>query len=134
MFVAFALITIQAILGGIDNLWHHEITERLPARRAAAGELSLHALREFLYAFLFLGLAWFQWLGHWAYLIAAVLACEIVVTLADFLVEDKTRRLPAWWVSRQSRTVRGGWCTGSVSRELQRPGCVVAPSGQQCSA
>jgi uncharacterized protein (TIGR01777 family) len=96
MFVAFALITIQAILGGIDNLWHHEITERLPARRAAAGELSLHALREFLYAFLFLGLAWFQWLGHWAYLIAAVLACEIVVTLADFLVEDKTRRLPAF--------------------------------------
>ena len=44
MSVPFTLITIQALLGGIDNLWHHEITERLPARRAAAGELSLHAL------------------------------------------------------------------------------------------
>jgi uncharacterized protein (TIGR01777 family) len=96
MFIAFTLITIQAVLGGIDNLWHHEITERLPARRAAAGELSLHALREFLYAFIFLGLAWFRWEGYWAILIAAVLALEIVVTLADFVVEDKTRRLPAF--------------------------------------
>lgn len=96
MFVAFALITVQALLGGIDNLWHHEITERLPARRAAAGELSLHALRELLYAFIFLGLAWFRWQGYWAFVIAAVLSLEIVVTLADFVVEDKTRRLPAF--------------------------------------
>jgi len=96
MFVAFTLITLQALLGGIDNLWHHEITERLPTRRAAAGELSLHSLREFLYAFIFLGLAWFRWQGYWAYMIAAVLALEVVVTLADFIVEDKTRRLPAF--------------------------------------
>jgi uncharacterized protein (TIGR01777 family) len=96
MSVPFTLITIQALLGGIDNLWHHEITERLPARRAAAGELALHAVREFLYAFIFLGLAWFRWQGYWAFLIASVLALEIVITLADFLVEDKTRRLPAF--------------------------------------
>ena len=96
MSVAFTLITIlQAVLGGIDNLWHHEITERLPARRAAVGELTLHAVREFLYTLIFLGLAWFRWQGYWAFLIAAVFALEIVVTLADFLVEDKTRRLPA---------------------------------------
>ncbi len=94
MSVVFTLMSIQALLGGIDNLWHHEITERLPARRAAAGELSLHALREFLYAFIFLGLAWFRWQGYWACLIAAVLVIEIVVTLADFVIEDKTRRLP----------------------------------------
>jgi uncharacterized protein len=94
MSAVFALMTLQALLGGMDNLWHHEITERLPARRAAAGELSLHALREFLYAFIFMGLAWFRWQGYWALLIAAVLAVEILVTLADFVVEDKTRRLP----------------------------------------
>lgn len=94
MFVAFTLMTVQAVLGGIDNLWHHEITERLPVRRSAAGELSLHALREMLYAFVFLGLAWFQWRGLWALVIAAVLTLEIVVTLADFLVEDRTRHLP----------------------------------------
>jgi uncharacterized protein len=96
MFIAFTLITVQALLGGIDNLWHHEITERLPARRSAATELSLHALREMLYAFVFLGLAWYRWQGHWVFAIAAVLALEIVVTLADFLIEDKTRHLPAF--------------------------------------
>ncbi len=96
MSVLFTLITIQAVLGGIDNLWHHEITERLPARRGAAGELALHAARELLYAFIFLGLAWFRWQGYWAFLVASVLALEIVITLADFLVEDKTRRLPAF--------------------------------------
>src|SRR5579862_322514 len=95
MSVPFILITLQALLGGIDNLWHHEITERLPAKRAAATELSLHALREFLYAFIFLALAWFQWRGYWAFLIVAVLALEIAVTLTDFVVEDGTRRLPA---------------------------------------
>ncbi len=26
MFIVFALITAQALLGGFDNLWHHEIT------------------------------------------------------------------------------------------------------------
>src|SRR5579862_4702806 len=95
MLTAFTLITIQALLGGFDNLWHHEITERLPARRSAARELSLHSAREFLYAVVFLGLAWFRWEGYWAYLLVAILALEIVVTLADFIVEDRTRRLPA---------------------------------------
>jgi len=94
MSVAFMLMTLQALLGGIDNLWHHEITERLPARRGAAAELSLHARRELLYGLLFLGLAWFRWQGYWTLLIATVLLLEIAVTLADFLVEDRTRRLP----------------------------------------
>jgi hypothetical protein len=41
MLTAFILLTIQALLGAI-NLWHHEITERLPARRGVGSELSLH--------------------------------------------------------------------------------------------
>jgi uncharacterized protein (TIGR01777 family) len=95
MFIVFALITAQALLGGFDNLWHHEITERLPAKRAAAGELSLHSARELLYSFVFIALAWFRWQGAWAALLAAVLVIEVIITLADFVVEDQTRRLPA---------------------------------------
>lgn len=94
MTIAFALITVQALLGAFDNLWHHEITERLPARRAAQSELTLHAAREGLYAFLFFALAWFEWRGAWVLLLVAVIAAEIAVTLADFVVEDRTRRLP----------------------------------------
>lgn len=91
----FALLTLQAVMGAFDNLWHHEITERLPARRSARYELSLHAAREGLYGFLFLALAWFTWQGGWALLIGAVVIAEIVITLADFIEEDRTRRLPA---------------------------------------
>jgi len=96
MNLLFTLITIQAVLGALDNFWHHEITERLPAKRAAATELSLHAAREFLYAFVFFALAWREWRGSWALLIAAILMTEIIITLADFVVEDRTRRLPAF--------------------------------------
>jgi uncharacterized protein (TIGR01777 family) len=94
MATAFTLITIQALMGGVDNFWHHEITERLPARRSAANELALHALRELLYAFVFFAFAWYRWQGAWAAVVGGVLALEIMVTLADFVIEDKTRRLP----------------------------------------
>jgi hypothetical protein len=91
----FVLLTVQAVLGGFDNLWHHELSERLPAKRSASAEVTLHAAREFLYAFVFIAFAWYEWHGLWIALLAVVLGLEIVVTLADFVVEDRTRRLPA---------------------------------------
>jgi uncharacterized protein len=94
MFIVFALIITQALLGAVDNLWHHEITERLPAKRSAAVELVLHSARELIYAFVFVGLAWLRWQGLWAALIAIVMLIEVAVTLMDFVVEDKTRQLP----------------------------------------
>jgi uncharacterized protein (TIGR01777 family) len=96
MFWVFSLIGVQALVGGLDNLWHHEITERLPARRTAADELALHAARESIYSFVFIALAWFEWQGYWVMLIAFALALEIIITLADFVIEDRTRRLPAF--------------------------------------
>ncbi len=95
MSLFFTLITVQSVLGAFDNLWHHEITERLPAKRAAAVETGLHAARELLYAFIFFALAWYEWQGAWVLLPAAVIVLEIPITLADFVVEDRTRRLPA---------------------------------------
>lgn len=95
MNLLFTLITVQALLGAFDNLWHHEIVERLPAKRAAAYETGLHALRELLYAFIFFALAWYEWHGTWALVLAALIVAEIPITLADFVVEDRTRRLPA---------------------------------------
>jgi hypothetical protein len=94
MSLLFTLMVVQALLGAFDNLWHHEITEQLPSKRSAAPELALHAAREFLYGFLFFALAWYQWRGAWAALIAAAFVVEVVITLADFIVEDQTRHLP----------------------------------------
>ena len=58
MTLVFSLLTFQTLLGALDTFWNHEYVERLPARRAARQELALHSVREFIYCFLFLALAW----------------------------------------------------------------------------
>jgi uncharacterized protein len=88
------LLVTQILLGGFDNLWHHELKERLPSRREARVEVALHSGRELCYALLFAGLAWWEWRGTWAAAVAGLLVVEVFVTLADFVVEDRTRRLP----------------------------------------
>ena len=94
MNAVFALLAVQALLGGFDNLWHHELHAKLPQRRSARHELALHAAREAIYGVVFLALAWTQWHGALALALAALLAVEVVITLADFLEEDRSRRLP----------------------------------------
>ena len=94
MNAVFAILSVQALIGAFDNLWHHELEAKLPQHISARYELVLHAAREGIYAVLFLGLAWVQWEGVWAWVLAGLLAVEIVITLADFIEEDMTRRLP----------------------------------------
>ena len=96
MNLIFSLLTLQTLLGAVDTIWNHEILAGLPGRRAARLELALHAGREFLYVLVFLALAWREWHGAWAALITALLLLEIVITAADFVVEDRTRRLSAF--------------------------------------
>lgn len=94
MIPVLTMLTIQSLLGAFDNLWHHEITEALPGKPGARQELALHAAREFLYGVIFTGIAWFRWQGGWGVVLLAILATEIVITLWDFVVEDRTRKLP----------------------------------------
>ena len=94
MTAVLMLILVQAVLGATDNLVHHELEAALPSRPGARLELALHATREGIYALLFAGLAWLEWRGAWAFVLGGLLATEVVVTLKDFLVEDRTRRLP----------------------------------------
>jgi uncharacterized protein (TIGR01777 family) len=60
----------------------------------ARKELSLHATREFLYAVIFSSAAWLHWEGMCAFAFIGILAAEILITLADFVEEDRSRRLP----------------------------------------
>ena len=94
MNAVFAILSVQALIGAFDNLWHHELEAKLPQHISARYELVLHASREAIYAVLFLGLAWVRWEGAWAWVLAGLLAVEIIITLADFIEEDLTRRLP----------------------------------------
>jgi uncharacterized protein len=88
------LMALQGAMGAFDTLYHHEVTERLTWRRLAAGELRVHGARNLLYAVLFGALAWSEWHGPLALLLAAVMLVELVLTLVDFLMEDRTRDLP----------------------------------------
>jgi uncharacterized protein (TIGR01777 family) len=94
MTTVVCLLLIQCALGAFDNLWHHELQARLPQRPAAREELALHCARELIYGVIFIGIAWRDWNGALALLLLVLLAAECAITTRDFVVEDRTRRLP----------------------------------------
>lgn len=91
----WSLIAVQIVMGAFDTFYHHELTERLAWRPSQQYELKLHAVRNLLYALLFLVLGWLEVHGVLAMLVMAVLAVEVVITLMDFVEEDMSRKLPA---------------------------------------
>lgn len=91
----WTLVFIQVAMGGFDTLYHHELTERLAWRPSQAGELRLHGVRNLAYAVMFLALGWSRPQGLAAAALIALMLGELVVTLWDFVEEDRTRRLPA---------------------------------------
>jgi uncharacterized protein len=93
--LALQLMAAQGALGAFDTLYHHEGTEALPWRAAAGRELAIHATRSSIYCLLFIGLSSWAWHGAWAWVLLAVFGVEIVLTLWDFVVEDRSRLLPA---------------------------------------
>ena len=94
METSLMLMNLQGAMGAFDTLYHHEFTERLTWHRSAARELRIHGVRNFLYAYILLGLAWAEWRGLWVAALILVLFAEIALTLADFIIEDRTRDLP----------------------------------------
>ena len=92
--LVFCVLALQTMMGGFDNLWHHELHARLPQRASARYELRLHSMREAIYGVLYFAFAWIQLQGWWAVLVAALLLLEMVITVADFLEEDRSRKLP----------------------------------------
>lgn len=52
-------------------------------------------MRAVLYAVLFAAVAWLQWHGPWIWVLTGLIMIEIGLTLWDFVVEDRTRRLSA---------------------------------------
>lgn len=89
------LVVLQIAMGGFDILYHHELTERLSWKPSQRRELLLHAARNLIYAVVFAILGWSKPQGVFALGLMVVLAAEVVITLADFVEEDRTRKLPA---------------------------------------
>jgi uncharacterized protein (TIGR01777 family) len=91
----WTLILFQMVMGLFDTVYHHELTERLPWRASQQHELGLHAIRNLLYAAVFILIGWFETRGVWALVLLAILATEVIITLVDFVEEDLSRKLPA---------------------------------------
>jgi uncharacterized protein (TIGR01777 family) len=91
----WSLIILQMAMGAFDVAWHHELTERLAWRPSQWRELVLHAVRNVLYAILFMIFGWCEPRGAWAIIVVVILAVEVVITLMDFVEEDVSRKLPA---------------------------------------
>ena len=95
MTVAIWLLFVQALLGAFDTLYYHEFRLRLPHGQGTTTELRLHASRDFAYAIIIGTLGFVTWNGALAWVLFALLAAEIVITLWDFIEEDRIRKLPA---------------------------------------
>ncbi len=89
------LVSLQILLGAFDTIFHHELTERLAWRQSQRHEVRLHGVRNLFYAVLFFGLAFFTVGGVAAWIVIGILVMELVITLVDFVEEDRTRKLPA---------------------------------------
>lgn len=94
MKIAIWILLVQACLGAFDTLYYHEYKLKLPHGDHTHTELRLHAMRDFCYAIIIASLGFVTWNGLWAYALAALLLAEIVITLWDFVEEDKVRVLP----------------------------------------
>ena len=88
-------LVLLGALGAFDTLYYHEWRLRLASTPAAVSELRLHSVRDFAYTIVFGTLAWTTWNGLWVWPLAVILLFEVWATLADFLEEDRTRKLPA---------------------------------------
>lgn len=94
MNIAIWILLVQASLGAFDTLYYHEYKLRLAHGDHTRTELRLHAIRDFCYAIIIASLGFVTWNGIWALVLALILLAEIVITLWDFVEEDKVRVLP----------------------------------------
>jgi uncharacterized protein (TIGR01777 family) len=91
----WVFLFLQMAMGATDTLYHHELTERLAWRPSQQCELKLHAVRNLAYGVTFAAIGWSEPKGWMAAGLLALMASELVITLWDFVEEDRTRRLPA---------------------------------------
>jgi hypothetical protein len=94
MNTAIWILMTVACMGAFDTLYYHEYKLRLAHGEHTTTELRLHAVRDFAYAIIIGTLGWATWLGALTYVLGVLLIMEILITLWDFVEEDKIRKLP----------------------------------------
>lgn len=85
------LLALLGVIGAFDTLYFHEWRGRLVARPEMRAELRLHVARDAIYVVIFGTLPVIAWQGWMVALLALLLLAEIVITMADFVTEDRVR-------------------------------------------
>ena len=89
------LLSVQGLIGAYDSIYHHDFKEKLSLKPSAKEELKIHSIRSMLYSILFLSIAWIEWHGWLVLGFTLIILIELVLTLWDFVEEDRSRVLPA---------------------------------------
>jgi len=95
MIEVLLILILQSLLGGFDTIYYHEYQQRLALKPSAAKELLLHGIRSIIYSIIFILLAWFELRGSFVLILILFFSIEIIITLWDFVEEDRSRKLPA---------------------------------------
>jgi uncharacterized protein len=93
--ILWIAVFVQVAMGGFDTFYHHEMMERLAWRPSQMDELRLHGVRNLAYAVMFVTLGWSEPHGAVTLALIVLMVGELIITLWDFVEEDRTRRLPA---------------------------------------
>jgi hypothetical protein len=92
METAMLVMLALGLLGAFDTIYYHEYVCRLPVHGSkVAGELRLHALRDFVYGILFLTLPFYKWQGILTVALCLLIVLEISITIWDFNTEAVER-------------------------------------------
>ena len=86
------LLALLGAIGAFDTLYFHEWRGRLVARAEVRPELRLHVARDAIYVVIFATLPVIAWHGLSVLMLVVLLLAEIVITMADFVTEDRVRR------------------------------------------
>jgi hypothetical protein len=92
MKAAFYLLTLVGLIGSYDVLYWHWYRLRLFSLPAARWENLTHALRALLFAVMMLVVLHVDARGWWWPLYPLVLAFEVTNTMADVILEPRSRR------------------------------------------
>ncbi len=91
MIVPSWILLAMGVLGALDIVVFHTWTHRLRTRPESRAELVTHFLRGPTYAILFVAVPNLRLEGAWFATLLAVLAFDLLISIADFWLEPESR-------------------------------------------
>jgi hypothetical protein len=89
---ASILLLVIGLLGAFDVFWFHRRQARLNERPECRAEAVVHVARGFVYVAQFVAIPNVAFHGRWVLALLALFAIDVVIGIADVLIEPASRR------------------------------------------